>query len=329
MKKLISVLTVVPLLLALLISCTDKEPETSQTKSPEAPKQLLVATLMDHPALNQVIDSMREQLDKEGFHEGQNLNITIKNANGEVNLIPNIVQDAKVRKPDVIVAVTTPVAQAFSREIFAPLVFSAVTDPVGAGVVNTMDEPTPSVSGVSDAWPYREQLKLTRELAPDAKRLGVLYNPGEAASQYGIKQIRSIAPELGFSLTEMVATKSTEVLNAAQQNIDKVDVVYLSSDNTVIQALPAALKVALEHKKPLIVGDSGTVEKGGLAAVSVGYAGVGKETGRIVAEFLRGNTKVKPVIAKGDEIYINAATAEKIGLKIPDSILEKAAKVYH
>jgi len=328
MKKSISILIFGLLVLVALTSCSDKEPETGKAKTPETVKQLLVATLMDHPALNQVIASMREQLAKEGFREGQNMNITIKNANGEVNLIPHIVQDAKVRNPDVIVAITTPVAQAFSREISAPLVFSAVTDPVGAGVVKTMDEPTSGVSGVSDAWPYREQLQLARDLVPSAKRLGVLYNPGEAASQYGIKQIRILAKELGFELIEMVATKSTEVLYAAQQNIDKVDIVYLSSDNTVIQALPAALKVALEHKKPLIVGDSGTVEKGGLAAVSVGYAGVGKETGRIVAEFLRGNTKVKPVVARGNEVYLNAVTAEKIGLEIPKAITQKATKVY-
>ncbi len=303
----------------LLSACSQQASDT---------KQVVVATLMSHPALDQVIASMRDELKKEGFKEGENVELTIKNANGEVNLIPNIVQDVKNRQPDVVVAITTPVAQAFSRDRSTPLVFSAVTDPVGAGVVDSMDKATPGVSGVSDAWPYREQLELARKLLPDAARLGVLYNPGEAASQYGIKQIRPIAAELGFEVVDMVATKTTEVLDAAQQNIEKVDVVYLSSDNTVIQALPAALKVCFEYKKPLIVGDSGTVEKGGLAAVSVGYAGVGEETGRILSEFLRDNSTAKPVIAKGDEIYLNAKTAERIGLQLPADLVKKATKVY-
>jgi putative ABC transport system substrate-binding protein len=209
-----------------------------------------------------------------------------------------------------------------------PLVFSAVTDPVGAGIVKSMDQATPGISGVSDAWPYREQLELARKLVPHAKRMGVLFNPGESASQYGMQKIRKFAPELGFELVEMVATKSTEVLQAARQSIDKVDLVYLSSDNTVIQALPAALKVCLDNKKPLIVGDSGSVEKGGLATVSVGYAGVGRDTGRIVADFLRGDTLVAPVTARGDRIYLNAATAAKIGLTLPPALVKSAAKVY-
>lgn len=307
------------LALAVLTGCGDRQPET---------KQIAIATLMSHPALDQVIVGLKGQLRVEGFREGENITITVKNANGEVNLIPSILQDIKARRPDVVVAITTPVAQSFARDRFAPLVFSAVTDPVGAGVVTTMDKPTEGISGVSDAWPYLEQLQLAKELMPEAKTLGVLYNPGEAASQYGIAQIRVIADELGLELVEMVATKTTEVLHAVQQGIDKVDMIYLSSDNTVIQALPAALKVALEYKKPLIVGDSGTVEKGGLAAVSVGYAGVGRETGKIVAEFLRGNTRVKPVIAQGEEVYLNARTAERIGLTLPDDLLRRAKQVY-
>ncbi|MES9831909.1 MAG: ABC transporter substrate-binding protein [Candidatus Thiodiazotropha sp. DIVDIV] len=326
MKKITKFLLLPLFALVLLYGCSDEPGE--QAAVVEKPRQVLVATLMSHPALDQVIASMREKLEKEGFVEGKNLVVQVKNANGEINLIPSIVQDAKGRNPDVIVAVTTPVAQAFSGKVESPLVFSAVTDPVSAGVISSMNSATPGVSGVSDAWPYREQLELARELSPAAKRLGVLYNPGESASQYGMEQIRKLAPTMNFELVEMVATKTTEVLHAAQQNIDKVDLIYLSSDNTVIEGLPAALKVSLENNTPLIVGDSGTVERGGLAAVSVGYAGVGIETGRIVAEFLRGNTTVKPVIAEGDEIYLNAGTAEKIGLEIPSALKNRAAKVF-
>lgn len=287
-----------------------------------------VATLMSHPALDQVIVSMREALSERGYKEGENLRINVKNANGEVNLVPNIVQEVKSSDADVVVAITTPVAQAFSKGVDKPLVFSAVTDPVGAGIVSSMDAATEGVSGVSDAWPYAQQLELARKLAPGAQRMGVLYNPGEAASQHGIEQIRALAPGFGFELVEMVATKTTEVLEAAKQSIDKVDIVYLSSDNTVIQALPAALKVCIDNQKPLIVGDSGTVEKGGLAAVSVGYAGVGRETGRIVAEFLGGEMVVPPVTAQGDEIYLNAATAKRIGLELSPELMASATKVY-
>jgi len=320
MKNILWLLMVIILSISIsMTGCTEKKSGVNQ---------IIIATLMTHPALDQIVKSMKEELTRQGFKEGENLTITIKNANGEVNLIPTMVQDVKLRQPDLVVVITTPVAQAFSGKITAPMVFSAVTDPVSAGVVKSMDEVTNKVSGVSDAWPYRQQLLLARDLYPQAGKLGVLYNPGESASQYGLKQIRPIAKELGFEIVDMVATKTSEVLSSAQQNIDKVDLIYLSSDNTVIQALPAALKVSLAHKKGLIVGDSGTVEKGGLAAVSVGYAGVGVETGKIVAQFLNGNTQIKPVVAIGDEIYLNQQTAEKIGLTISDSLIKKATKVY-
>ena len=116
--------------------------------------------------------------------------------------------------------------------------------------------------------------------------------------------------------------------DAAHKAIDQGDAPYRSSDNPVIQAMPAEWKVCLGHKTPLFVGDSGTVEKGGLATVSVGYAGVGRATGKIVTQFLRGNTMVKPVTAKGDDLYLNAITAKKIGMEITPELLKRATKVY-
>lgn len=306
-------------LLLVLAGCSDR---------PAAQHHIVVATLMSHPALDQVVASMKEELAAEGFVEGRNLAITMQNANGEMGLIPGIVQTVKSQQPELVVAITTPVAQAFAKNRPAPLVFSAVTDPVGAGVVKSMDAVTEDVSGVSDAWPYRQQMELIKKITPAAVKLGVVYNPGEAASQYGIKRIRGLAAGLGLELTEIVATKTVEVKDALAQFIDRVDAVYLSSDNTVIQALPAALKVCLEHKKPLYVGDSGTVEKGGLAAVSVGYAGVGRETGKIVAQFLQDNRKVQPVVAQGDQVYLNLQTAAKIGVTIPPAVVAAATETY-
>lgn len=319
------VMTVFALILVLVAgACARGQQETASTRV----KKVAIATLMTHPALDSVIENMKVSLAARGFKEGESVQYSVKNANGDSNLAVTIVRDLQLENPDVLVAVTTPVAQVAVKEARVPVVFSAVTDPVGAGVVTSLTTPTATITGVSDAWPYRQQLALVREIVPAAKRLGVVFNPGEAASQYGIAQIRELAPATGFSVVEIPVSNTQEILGALRLRIRNVDAIYLSSDNTVIQGLPAALRVSLDNKKPLFVGDSGTVEKGGLAAVSVGYAGVGRATGDLVARVLAGERSIPIVVAQGDEVYLNLDTAKRIGLEIPGSVRGRATQVF-
>ena len=311
----------------LVVSCRDSEkPKTAETLN--SVRHVGIATLMSHPALDSVISNMKEELSRRGFREGDSIRYTLRNANGDANLAVTIVRELEVAKPDVVVAVTTPVAQVAAKEVRGPLVFSAVTDPVGAGVVASLTSPPPNVTGVSDAWPYRAQLELAREILPTAKRLGVVFNPGEVTSQYGIARIREIAPALGFELVEIPVSNTGEIFGALRLQAPSLDAVYLSSDNTVISGVPAALSVCLDQKKPLFVGDSGTVEQGGLAAVSVGYAGVGRETGGLVARMLGGERSIPVVVATGDEVFLNLDTARRIGIEIPPAVRARATRVF-
>ncbi len=301
---------------------------TQFMKSEPDTKVVAIATLMSHPALDAVQENLKEELERQGFVEGESIRYIIRNANGQVQLAANIATELASQDPDVIVAVTTPMAQAVAKTARCPVVFAAVTDPVGAGLVKSVDVGEPAITGTSDAWPYEDQLKLIRKISPNAKRLGVLYNPGEAASQYGIKEIRRFAPALGFELVEGSVSSTGEVYPVAQNLAGRVDVLFLSSDNTVIGGVAAAVKVAVEHRMPLYVGDSGTVEKGGLAAVSVGYSELGVETGELVCRILRGERKIPTVVAKGSEVYINKKAAELMGTTVPAEVLRNATKVY-
>ncbi len=308
-----------------LVACTGGQQQQPPTKTL---KKVAIATLMTHPALDEVIQNMKADLAERGFKEGETIEYTVRNANGDPNLAVTIVRELEQGGPDVLVAVTTPVAQVAAKEARSPIVFSAVTDPVSAGVVESLATPPANITGVSDAWPYRAQLALVREILPPAKRLGVLFNPGEAASQYGIAQIRTLAPSIGFQVVEIPVSNTQEILGALRVRIREVDAVYLSSDNTVIQGVPAALRVCLDNRKPLFVGDSGTVEKGGLAAVSVGYAGVGRSTGALVARVIRGERSIPVVVAEGDETYLNLDTAKRIGIEIPRAVRARATRVF-
>ena len=299
------------LCLSVLLGLASCGRSSSSRSTEQQLKRVAIATLMTHPALDSVITNMKAELAERGYKEGQTIQYILKNANGDTNLAVAVVRELELSHPDVLVAITTPVAQVAAKEARSPIVFSAVTDPVGAGVVNSLTSPPANITGVSDAWPYRAQLALAKEVVPKAKTLGVLFNPGEAASQYGIKKIRELAPSIGFEVVEVPVSNTQEILGALRVRIRSLDAVYLSSDNTVIQGLPAALKVCLDNKKALFVGDSGTVEKGGLAAVSVGYAGVGRSTGALVARFLRGERSIPVIVAEGDEVFLNLDIARR------------------
>jgi putative ABC transport system substrate-binding protein len=294
----------------------------------EKVKVIAIATLMSHPALDAVQENTKKELERAGYVEGKNVRYVIKNANGQVQLASSIANELAAQNPDLIIAITTPMAQAVTKVARCPVVFAAVTDPVGAGVVRSLDQGEPNVTGTSDAWPYEDQLKLIRKLSPTVKRLGVLYNPGEAASQYGIKEIRKYAPSQGFELVEGAASSTNDVYPVAQNLSAKSDALFLSSDNTVIGGVAAAVKVAIERKLPLYVGDSGTVEKGGVAAVSVGYNELGTETGRLATRVLHGDKNIPTVVAKGSEVYLNKKAAELMGVTIPQDILQQATKVF-
>jgi putative ABC transport system substrate-binding protein len=287
-----------------------------------------IATLMAHPALDAVQQGLKSEMASQGFVEGQNVDYIISNANGQIQLAAGIANDLAARSPSVIVAITTPMAQAVVKVAKSPVVFAAVTDPVGAGLVSSLDKGEPMVTGTSDAWPYQDQLKLIREITPKVSRLGVLFNPGEAASQYGIQQIRKYAKDLGFTLVEGPVSTTNDVFPVARGMVDRVDALFLSSDNTVISGMAGALQVARQNHIPLYVGDSGTVQKGGLAAVSVGYLALGRETGKLVARMLRGERGIPTFVGHGDEIYVNTGAAEVMGVSVPDSVLRRATKVF-
>lgn len=289
---------------------------------------IAIATLMLHPALDSVQEGLRAQLTTEGFVEGKNVDYVLHNANGQIQLTATIANELSSRNPSVIVAITTPMAQAVVKAAKVPVVFAAVTDPVGAGLVVALDKGETTITGTSDAWPYNDQLALIREITPKAARLGVLYNPGEAASQFGIQQIRKFAPTHGLTLLEAAANSTSDVYPVARSLIGRVDALFLSSDNTVIAGMAGAFQVARQNRIPLYVGDSGTVQKGGLAAVSVGYLALGRETGKLVARMLRGERNIPTVVAQGNELYVNTRAADLMGVKIPQPVLDRATRTF-
>ena len=296
--------------------------------TPTGTKVIAIANLMSHPILDTVQENLLSELKREGYEDGKNVRIILRNANGQMQVVSSIANELAAQNPDIIIAITTPMSQAVKKVAQCPVVFGAVTDPVGAGLVSSLEEGEALITGTSDAVPYDEQLRLIRRITPNVKKLGVLFNPGEAASQYGIKQLRKFAPELGFTLVEGPVSSTGEVYPVAQNLARRVDAILISTDNTVAAGIAAAVKVATEHKFPLYACDSGSIEKGALAAVSAGYAQVGIDTGKLAARVLNGERGIPTITAKGSEVYINKKAAEMMGVSIPDELIHNATKVY-
>jgi len=286
-----------------------------------------IFNLLSHPILDDSIAGIKEQLAEEGYTSDKVRFIDV-NANGETDKLDAFANEILAAKPDVIVPVSTPVSLAVFNA--APpdqkIIFSTVTNPDDVG----MAKKPANMTGVADAVNYEANLKLIKELLPNAKTVGIVYNAGERNSQFGVDQVKVLAPQLGLELKVVSISKPDEVEDAAKGMVESVDVFYVGSDNTVVGALPALLNVADAKRVPVIASDSGSVEKGALAAVSVDYKELGRKVGAIVAQVLRTGkmpVDLSPVKFLGDALLLNEGSAKKIEFSFPEAVRQRAQKV--
>lgn len=313
---------------ALLTTCSLLFAATSQAD--EKNKVLAITDIVEHPALTAVREGLLETLAEKGFTEGENLTVIYESAQGNIATAQQIADSFVAKKPDVIVGIATPSAQALvgaTREI--PVVFSAVTDPIGAEIISQMKKPGGNVTGVSDLSPINKHLKMIRKITPKVRNLGVIYNAGEANSVSLIKLINEHAAKNKLEIKEVTVAKSSEVSQATQSLVGKVDAIYIPTDNTVVSAFEAVVRVAEAAKIPVYAGDTDSVKRGALAAAGFNYKDVGKQTGVIVARILKGK-KAGSINAEGVEkveLFLNQGKADELGIKFGKKLLEQAKKV--
>ena len=255
----------------------------------EPSKTLALTQIVEHPSLDAARRGIVDELAAAGFVQGQNLTVDYQNAQGNPATAAQIARKFAGARPDVIVAIATPSAQAVAaatREL--PIIFCAVSDPVGAKLVGQLERPGGNITGTSDLSPIAEQLDLIRELSPNAKTLGVIYNPGEVNSVSLIGLLKQLAPGRGFRVVEAAAPKSGDVLSAARQLAGKAEAIYIPLDNTVVSALEAVIKVGREAKIPVYSADTDSVGRGTVASLGFDYYDVGRQTGQQAIRVLRG-----------------------------------------
>ncbi|HYG88813.1 MAG TPA: ABC transporter substrate-binding protein [Azospirillum sp.] len=298
-------------------------PALAQTKS------VAITAIVEHPALDATRDGVVAALKEAGFTQGQNLKVDYQSAQGNPATAAQIARQFVGQKPDVIVPISTPSSQAVvaaTKDI--PVVFTAVTDPLGAQLVRSMDKPGGNVTGLSDMAPVGEHVALIQEIVPAAKRLGVIYNPGEPNSVTMVKVLKDEAAKKGLNVVEAAATKSSDVQTAGRSLVGKADAIYVPLDNTVVSALEALLAVGAQAKLPIFSADTDSVSRGTVASIGFDYFQVGKQTGAVVARVLKGEKPgdIPVALAKGTDLFVNPKAAASMGVTIPESVTKRATK---
>ncbi len=290
-----------------------------------------VTSIVEHPALDAARDGIKETLEAAGYKDGENgFHFLFETAQGKPDIAAQIARKYVGDNVNVIVPISTPSAQgavAATKDI--PIVFTAVTDPVAAQIVPSLMHPGGNVTGISDMSPIADHIALIKEITPNAKKVGVIYNPGEANSVVLVERLKELAGPAGLEIVESPATKSAEVQQATLALVGKVDAIYIPTDNTVVSALEAAISVAQENKIPVYAGDTDSVPRGAIAAIGFNYHDVGVETGKIVVRVLKGEKPgdIDVSFATGTNLVVNKGAAAKYGVTIPNAVLQRASQV--
>ena len=288
-----------------------------------------VTAIVEHPALDAARDGVKEALAEAGYKEGENLKFVYESAQGNPGTAAQIARQFIGESPNVIVPISTPSAQAVvaaTRDI--PVVFTAVSDPLGAQLVTDLDKPGGNVTGLSDMSPVADHVALIKEITPNAKTVGFVYNTAEANSISTLNALKAEAEKAGLTVVESVATKSAEVQGATRALVGRADVIYIPTDNTIVSAFEAAVGVAEEAKIPLYAGDTDSVNRGAIAALGFNYFDVGKQTGALVVRVLKGEAPgdIPVRVAAGTDLVINKSAAAKMGVTFPESVTARATK---
>lgn len=297
-------------------------------------KKVAISTIVEVPQLIETRDGVLQGLAEKGFAVGKNLTVDYQSASGSMPTQQQIAKKIVGEAPNVIVAITTATAQTMATATQdIPIVFATVIDPVKARLIKEFKATGTNITGVSDAPPIGEQLKLFRELMPNLKKLGYVYNPGLDSSIATLEWIRDQGKALGIQIVEVAAPTTNEVIPASRKLIGNVDAIYVPNDTTVVAALETVVKIGQETKTPVFTGETRGVERGAVASVGLDYIQVGKLAGHMVADVLNGKKpgEIDPVIAYQKlpkfQVVVNKSAAAAMGVTVPPEVLSRATKV--
>ena len=286
-----------------------------------------ITQIVEHPSLDAIRQGFQDRMKEAGVNVQYNVHIAQGNQANNIQIANQI----KGESPSLILAITTPSAQAVAQKIKdKPILFTGVTDPVAAGLVRTLMIPGKNITGMTDMSPIVRQVELIKEFLPDVKTIGTIYNAGEANSVVLIKILKDVCKDSGIKVEAASIANSSGVYQAAKSLVGKCDAIYIPIDNTVVSGLEAAIKVCRQNKLPIFSADTDSVKRGTIAALAIDYYRMGLQTADMAIRIL--NNKAIPASTPVEslenlQLYVNPGAAEKMGVTIPKQVLDRADNI--
>lgn len=321
LKKLAALALSAVFALSAMTACSGSSSSASPAQDDLKEVTVGLIQLMEHPSLDEIRTAIEARLEEKAAENGLSIHINYQNGQGDASTINTICQQFVGDGVDAIVAIATPAAQGAATAAAGtdiPIIFSAVTDPVTAGLVENLDAPEGNITGTSDAIPVDKIFALAEELTPDVKSFGLLYNPGEDNSVSVIADVKAYLDGKGISYTEGSVSGTGDVQIAAQSLLSQCDAIFSPIDNTVASAMGVLADEAIKAKKPVYVAADSMVHDGGLATVGVNYTNLGTQTADMLLKVLTGTpvSEVPVEVLRDNAVVVNAETAEAIGVDV-------------
>ncbi|WP_122047000.1 ABC transporter substrate-binding protein [Vibrio atlanticus] len=286
-----------------------------------------VSQVVDHPDLNATRLGLLEGLRAKGYEPGKNLEFSYEMADGNPVQAAKIARELVSENPHVLVGIATPTSQALvSATRSIPIVFTAVTDPIGARLVKQLEQPGRNVTGLSDLSPISQHVSLIKELLPNAVSVGVVYNPAEANAVALVGLLKQATRDFGFTLHTEKALTIDDVEEKTASVAKRSDVIYALTDNTVASGIEGLINAANQTGTPVVAGATSYVGKGAIAGLGLDYYDVGVQTADYVAAILNGQKpgKLNVKTAQSSQLVVNLDAARMLGLTLPKSVVDRA-----
>ena len=328
-RKITALILGMAMTASLLAGCGSGSSSDSEN-SGEASYTIGIEQFAEHGSLDNCREGFLEGLAEEGIEEGKNLTVEYKNAAADMGTAGQISDSFATSDVDLICGIATPSAQSCynaAMDTDIPVIYTAVTDPVAAELVDEEGNPVGDITGTSDKLPVEAQLQMIREILPDAKTIGILYTTSEKNSEATIAQYEALVEDYGFTLETAGITATADISLATDGLLEKVDCLTNLTDNTVVSSLPTILEKANAKNIPVFGSEIEQVKNGCLAAEGLDYVELGKQTGKMAAQILKGEAEASEMpfeTIEGSNRYLNTAVAENLGIEIPDGFADEA-----
>ena len=313
---------------------TDSESAAGSANLADGSYTIGIGQFAEHGSLDNCREGFLQGLAEEGFVEGENLTVLYQNAQADGANSSQIATNFVGRNVDLICAIATPMAQsAYSAamETEIPVIYTAVTDPVAAELATEDGAPVGNITGTSDELPVKAQLEMIRQILPEAKTIGIMYTTSEVNSESTIAQYKELAPDYGFEIVETGISSSADVSLAADSLLSQVDCMTNLTDNTVVASLPVILDKANALNIPVFGSEIEQVRIGCLAAMGLDYIELGKQTGHMAAQVLKGEAEASQMnyeVIEEAAFYGNSKVAENLGITFPEELTSQAVELF-